>query len=104
MDNRTRTALEQSIAKWEANAKAENLTYVSLGADSCPLCVIFNTGLECGGCPVFERTESPHCNETPYVAAFTAYTSWAWGENNGQRFRAAARHEVEFLKSLLPEA
>ena len=51
MDERTLTALQGSIAKWE---HVVNGTGPESGADNCPLCDMF--GPSCPGCPIHETT------------------------------------------------
>jgi hypothetical protein len=104
MNNKTLEALQASIEKWEQNAEVENLSQALMGAGNCPLCVLFNNhdrayNSFCKGCPVFESTGYKYCEGTPYMAAQDADESY-----DVSAFRAAARKEVKFLKSLLPEA
>ena len=98
MDKRTRTALEGSIAKWEAIVAG---TGTDEGAENCPLCQLFFTRrgpqqLFCEGCPVKERTGQPCCEGSPYQE---------WSENphaSGDEAKRIAQAEVDFLRSLLP--
>ncbi len=103
MDDATLQALKDSIAKWEKNARAECLDNVRMGMLHCPLCKIFNgrghRGNDCEGCPVREHTGVQYCYETPYWDADKANDYFQF-----ERFLSAARAEVDFLKSLLPEA
>lgn len=114
MDNRTLTALEESIAKWERNAVAEKPFEYLTSAYNCPLCKIFNlknpqNGTNCEGCPVSESTGRPYCVGTPYYVANTASDAWyyCYQEGSAESYKLAAhkaaRDEVEFLKSLLPQ-
>lgn len=105
MDARTLEALKASIAKWERNAEAKTPAEFRVSEIDCPLCVLFKTGSdECEGCPVFEKTRVRFCRETPYMSAAVARRDWRDGEGSSDRAHAAARDEVAFLKSLLPEA
>ena len=98
MDKRTRTALEGSIAKWEAIVAG---TGTDEGTENCPLCQLFFTmrgpqQLFCEGCPVKERTGQTCCEGSPYQE---------WGENpyaSGDEAKRIAQAEVDFLRSLLP--
>ena len=104
MDAKTLEALKASIAKWERNAEAKTPGEYKIGEEDCPLCVMFKIWPdECEGCPVFERTGIKSCRGTPYVQAATARRDWRCGYVTADRARAAARDEVAFLKSLLPE-
>ncbi|WP_372570391.1 hypothetical protein [Ruegeria jejuensis] len=96
MDKRTLEALKASIEKWEKNATVERNTEALVGAISCPLCKLFMDSC-CRGCPVMERTGKPACDDTPYDDAVEALDVFL------PAFHEAARAEVEFLKSLLPE-
>lgn len=108
MDAKTLEALKASIRKWEKNAEAEYYKDFVVGASKCPLCVMFNTYLrgsfepQCDGCPVFNATGQHGCQGTPYEAADDAKDDWLDG-GPSEPARAAAREEVAFLKSLLPE-
>lgn len=107
MDAKTLEALKASIAKWERNAEATDPSDVRLGSDECPLCDVFHMrAISCNGCPVSDRTGRPFCVESPYISAWNAWFLWnSRPENTERRDRAhaAARDEVAFLKSLLPE-
>lgn len=103
MDDRTLTALRGSIAKWEGIVERGRLTMVAILWSSCPLCVTFNNHNKdnqypCRGCPVYENTGATGCKKTPYVAA-----EYAYHEEDKDAFLKAAREEVAFLRSLLPE-
>lgn len=105
MDAKTLEALKASIAKWERNAEAERPDDVLIGARDCPLCRIFHWafgGNDCKGCPIYDAGHHG-CEKTPYAAADTAFEEWQYGNGKLSDFRAAARDEVSFLKSLLPE-
>jgi hypothetical protein len=106
MDAQTLEALKASIAKWERNATAPDPTEYRTGPEDCPLCAVFQVqgdGQDCNGCPVRERTGVRYCNSTPYVGAATAHWSWRHSGGTMEAAHAAARDEVAFLKSLLPE-
>lgn len=105
MDAKTLKALKASIAKWERNAVAELEHEYRLTTGDCPLCGLFlrrGTPTCCGGCPVYAKTGVPYCDDTPYGEAVRAADCWE--DDDGQDARGAARAEVAFLKSLLPDA
>jgi len=105
MPQETLTALQASIARWQANAVAKTPYDVRLGIEACPLCALFFDGA-CKDCPVMAKTGRRGCAGSPYGAAEMALYMWRSAPHNHERrgaFRAAARAEVEFLESLLPE-
>ena len=105
MDGKTLKALKQSIKKWERNAVAETPEDTMVGSDSCPLCKLF-WKRRCEGCPVRDRTEETYCDGSPYDDAEFASVRWGSApedENLRNAAHAAAREEVAFLRSLLPE-
>lgn len=102
MDKETLTALKASIAKWEENASVAKTMDILIDASDCPLCDLFNGEGVCDGCPVSERTGQTACDDTPYYDAYDAYRKII-GNMSLPPFRKAAKAEVEFLKSLLPD-
>lgn len=108
MNRKTLKALKASIEHWEENCRAETTDDVSVGANDCALCDEYHTGnhaTACVGCPVWAKTGEQYCRRTPYGAAKHARLDWGWEPTpvNRAKFRRAARREVNFLKSLLPE-
>ena len=104
MDAKTLTALTQSIEKWERNAVAETPDDFRVYVSDCALCDLFWP--ICNGCPVQARSGRPDCAETPYTEATASRQKWRDDPSNDSRrakAQAAARAEVEFLRSLLPE-
>lgn len=105
MDERTLTALQGSIKKWEEIAAGTGEDH---GCSNCPLCKEFtlrSSEGSCAGCPVNEAGY-PDCERTPYSEF------WRMGiQQASPRSRTAntpelveiAKREVDFLKSLLPE-
>jgi hypothetical protein len=97
MPPETLTALQGSIAKWQAIVDG---TGVDNGAENCPLCQLFHADFRtdeefgCSGCPVSEAGHHG-CGGTPYDAYSHARTEG--------KEREAAVKELAFLKSLLPE-
>lgn len=113
MDDRTKKALEASITKWEANTTAEVSYQFRTGPRDCALCREFQDNsllAPCSYCPVFRKTGANFCCGTPYVKASSARQLWVIGlseqasKEQIKQLRAdaqaAAREEVEFLKSL----
>lgn len=102
MNKRTLTALQGSIAKWEAIVAG---TGVDQSSSNCPLChEFFNGG--CRGCPVAAATRAEFCNDTPYEewAHVVPYNDQREGRAaTNRKTRAIAKREVKFLRSLLPE-
>ena len=106
MDAKTLAALRQSIKKWERNAVAETPKGFTTTSANCPLCKLFSGRGGCNGCPVEERTGQWGCRGTPYSAADGAHDEWSDCPSSPalrDAAHAAARAEVEFLRSLLPE-
>ena len=105
MNPETLTALQKSIAKWERNAEAKKPRDARLGPFDCPLCAMYWHNDDCVGCPVMDRTGEEGRQGSPYEAADTAHDKrLELDEEAAETFRAAARAEVGFLRSLLPEA
>ena len=99
MQPKTLEALKASIKIWERRAKGET------DDTNCPLCEIHCSRCTasyeyCNNCPVYEKTAVKFCQATPYPA---------WRRSQDMRGSAAAmtvahaQHELEFLRSLLPE-
>ncbi len=111
METEKLKALKDSIEKWERLTKIECMDDVQIGPDECPLCVLYNNEENvCKGCPVFEKTGQIHCEGTPYHMVETMY--YDWRDDDGyytdeisyiENFKYAAKAELKFLKSLLPE-
>lgn len=102
MDARTRKALKSSIKHWEENVAAESPDDASTDGDDCALCELFWSRV-CTGCPVRDKTKRLWCGESPYGAAERALKAWHRGGATKEQWQEAARAELEFLKSLLPE-
>lgn len=105
MRRRTLKALRQSIGKWRRNAEARTPREYTTGYGDCPLCTLF-IGDGCEGCPVREATGESYCRGTPYGSASSLWTKWAIKPDSERRrvhAQRAARDEVKFLESLLPE-
>lgn len=103
MDEKTLTALKQSIEKWERNAIAETPDDYTKGVSSCPLCQLF-WERDCVGCPVMDRTGNEFCIGSPYdEEAHEDWFSAPEDESLRNAAHAAARAEAAFLRSLLPD-
>lgn len=111
MDNRTKTALEKSIAKWEANAVAKEVSEYKVSAQNCPLCDLFldnyDSGADCDGCPIKTKTQQARCRGTPYTKAVFIKVLWSDNHKAGteEKYKRQVAHkvammEVDFLKSL----
>jgi len=102
MDTKTLKALQLSIDHWARLATGTYTQgYEHVGSKCCALCTaFFHTGSEmCEGCPVRDKTGKSVCVDSPYSTA--ARTADIHGLDS-LSFRAAARDELKFLKSLLP--
>ena len=104
MEVETLTALQGSIAKWEAIVDG---TGFDSGPENCPLCQRFRDGsgqrVSCKGCPVAEHTGQTGCQGSPY----DEYERLNDGEDDleatPEALKDAAQRELAFLKSLLPK-
>ena len=106
MDAKTAKALEASINHWEENLIAEESYQASATGRDCALCQIFvlaRPSKDCDDCPVAQATGAPMCEGSPFDAAYTALYNWSAGRGTRDAFRLAARAELDFLTSLLPE-
>jgi hypothetical protein len=104
MDAKTLEALKGSIAHWE---RVRDGVEPSEGALNCDLCKAFPRCDD--GCPVAAKTGRIDCQNTPYwnfchAAEHTeegeSYQMWARSDTA----KAAAQAELDFLRSLLPDA
>lgn len=105
MDERTLTALQGSIAKWEAIVAG---TGKDDGPLNCPLCLTFHPDYRtdgapgCAGCPV-TIAGYRGCSNDEYAAFCEAEEELGFEvPHAGERMHAAAVAELAFLKSLLP--
>lgn len=92
MDERTKIALEGSIAKWESIVKG---TGIDMGVNNCPLCAVFYRSHNCNGCPVKQRTGRSYCHQTPYQQFNNALFAGQFALAHEY-----AEKELEFLESL----
>ena len=109
MDKRTRTALEGSIAKWEAIVAG---TGEDDGPQNCPLCHEFFDELDargraCSGCPVRMATGQTGCEGSPYddwcdLFYATDHPPHVPMKAETLEQQRLAQAEVDFLRSLLP--
>ena len=102
----TKEALAESILHWERNAIAASPGGVKVGSSYCALCNMFVRDPvieDCQGCPVAEYTGRGGCYGSPYYTARNALIHWRNHPSNTnleERYRDAARAEVNFLKML----
>lgn len=113
MPKRTLKALLASIAHWEGVVECPSTTII--GVDHCALCQLFHPSAGpkqrsrycadpstmCEGCPVRDATGRGGCGGTPYGACERLDPT---AEAEADLFLAAAKAELSFLQSLLPEA
>lgn len=119
MSPETLTALTASIKHWEANVEANHVVATSIKAKDCALCEAFNSEGwgGCEGCPVSAKTGQQSCDGSPYDDACGARRRWRILVEEGfdedftgmtvdearDAWRVAAKAELDFLVSLLPE-
>ena len=114
----TKLALEQSIAKWQANFDAKLIEDIRYSAADCPLCVLYRGGphtygVYCYGCPVRMSGSDDHdpwtsrqnCYNTPYEDFIACFYDIPYDEGAvvPDHLRELIKEELDFLKSLLPE-
>ncbi len=106
MDEKTLEALNGSIEKWK---KVVAGTGKDNANSNCPLCQLYKGDPNfCNPCPVKAVTQKSGCMDTPY----DKWDSHQGGVHSSEFPRKIecgvcediAKKEVEFLKSLLPEA
>ena len=113
MNKKTLTALQASIKHWEENVAATHPMVAKPYAEACALCKMFMKDSWCTTCPVRAHTKQDQCMGTPWRLANECYKAWYLAvETPGcsqvrrsqahQNWIAAAKRELEFLKSLLP--
>lgn len=111
MDNKTLTALRESIAHWDRMASGKRQKDEHIGVPDCALCALFWTwdklgtdSPSCVKCPVMQRTGKKFCVGSPFDAASNIVNDHHGDEGyDTPEFREAAMRELEFLRSLLPE-
>ena len=114
MDAKTETALRASIKHWQENVAAKKPSEASAHGSSCALCIKFNSGAVCAGCPVADAGY-PGCDGSPWERAWDGLEIWRaavnmelQGRGNAktaaapENWRKAAQRELDFLRSLLP--
>lgn len=102
MNKATLKALRASIKHWEENVAAETPENASVDAAYCALCRKFYKDHLCIGCPVMTNTGFSCCENSPYENANDKLYDWEIGGSRAN-WRRAAKKELEFLKSLLPQ-
>lgn len=101
MTPETLTALQGSIAKWEAIVAGKG---VDDGGDNCPLCKLFIENDHCAGCPIASHSGAAGCCNTPYDQWYRLhrpFNSVPLKAETPEQFDAA-QAELDFLRSLLP--
>ena len=114
MRKATITALKKSIATWKRRAEGE---HIMPNVGNCALCARFNmSGVACKfrgeKCPVYEVTGKNYCQGSSAYNKYALYYHIAWSFDNAREIKYAAsvmgkrraQKEVDFLKSLLPDA
>ena len=100
--NREDDPLGLSIEKWEAIVRlleAGERVANDGATKTCALCRVYSLLVNCNGCPVRKRTGFSYCWETPYEE----WCKQAQGDLDPGAMLAAARAELDFLKSLREE-
>jgi hypothetical protein len=103
MSPQTLEALKGSIEKWRKIVEEGG---VDQGDRNCPLCKLFNRCREgggCAGCPVDDASIGKGCNNTPYEEWQTLVEDDGDATANTDEKMIAARAELDFLRSLLPQ-
>lgn len=110
MNKETLKALKASIRHWEEIVAAKSIDEVKIGPSSCALCGLFNNSLtnsvgRCFGCPVMAVTGGQFCGGSPYEEVEDLFYAQFDTASDAllTAFSEAAKRELEFLKSLLPE-
>lgn len=99
MNAKTLKALKGSIAHWERLSSGTAKSGEDVTSKSCPLCKLFLRENSCEGCPVAKATKKWYCVGSPWerVRAVELGRGLRCDE-----FKEAAKKELQFLKSLLP--
>ena len=97
-------ALEKSIEHWKRLSTGNRLPGEGIGPNNCALCGMFFEK-SCRGCPVKEKTSKDSCMGTPYDQVSVIYSNRKsdFDVYKSEEFLAAAKRELSFLESLLPE-
>lgn len=95
---KTDKALNKSVAHWKRLSTGNAMAREGIYGKDCALCKLFYTNFGCDGCPVKRATDWDFCCHSPYGAAHLAY--YEYGVKSKQ-FKAAAKKEWQFLKSLI---
>ncbi len=108
MNPETLQALEESIAHWQRLSTHQHKKGEEPGAEACALCHKFrkvngqwSLTTWCKGCPVKEYTGKTLCAGTPYTFAAIEFNQLRHTQSD--KFLKAARKELLFLVSLLPD-
>jgi hypothetical protein len=98
MTPETLEALKGSIEKWRKIVEEGG---VDEGWENCPLCALFFRN-GCVDCPVSDATRMVSCDGSPYEE-WNAQCHLTGRKADTPKKLAAARAELEFLRSLLPQ-
>ena len=110
-------ALQASIKEWQGKAAGDDAGNIALGRSSCPLCRVYDPVRTqyperpaCAGCPIAEKAGKIGCENTPYLAARSALSSWYNMEYARlpelqrtaakNRWRAAAEEMILFMTDI----
>lgn len=109
-DKKMREGLDDAIAHWESNARAEIPDDAAVYGNSCALCKLFairppigrllSPRQPCEGCPVADAAGCVGCGDTPYEDAAKAWRAWKAGDASREAFRVCARMELNFLRGV----
>ncbi len=98
MEPTTLQALEESIAHWQRLSTYQHKKGEKPVVTQCALCNLF---VNCFPCPVRQRTGVDGCGMTPYGKANSLFNYTQHTQSD--KFLKAARKELLFLVSLLPD-
>jgi hypothetical protein len=99
MTPETLEALKGSIEKWRKIVEEGG---EDLGVKNCPLCHLHYAYGNCTGCPVNQASGGQQCGNTPYDE-WDELDLFGSGVADTPAKIEAARAELEFLRSLLPQ-
>lgn len=104
MNAETLTALKESIEHWKRIVTGNRLPGEWISTKDCALCRLFDpVERGCGGCPVFQASGSPFCEDTPFTKCYKILHR-VKNDMDNPEFLAAAKKELEFLESLVPKS
>ena len=104
MDEKTKEALEASIAHWEEIVTLENVRNIRMGSASCALCEMFDNDEHCTGCPVSESTNQAECHGTPFGSVYRAWDDWMYAVRMNYSVKIVEAFISKFRKAAQSEA